>query len=144
MKTMRFLFAVVGLGVLAHGLSFAGEPSGKTATLKPATGGSSALAQGSPAVPIVNTQPKSTLANNPSQPGLNQTRTAAKGGLMMNRTGAQRAAPTGMPFGSGSTVRLTGVVPSRGAAAPIIGGLATSSAKHSVAVINGIAMKRKP
>jgi hypothetical protein len=143
MKTTHFILTIVGLCVLTSGLTFADESSGKPSRQKPATGGfSSALPQGSPAVPI-NAQPKSTPLNIPSQPVLNHAGTAAKGGLMMSQTGIQRTTPAKLPVGSGTTAASAGVVRSRSAGTASLGGLASVSAKNSLAVINGTAMKRK-
>jgi hypothetical protein len=179
MKTVRYLFMVVGFGVLTHGLSFADEPSGQTAGLPspsqnqttsdcPAVSTPGSQAPGRTDKPDgkhskpkddnhasakniqagpINVQAARTTANNLSQknpqPDLSQAATVAKTGLVMNKIGNQPGPPAKPPIGSGITAPLSGVVRNRGAAAPIIGGLAAASTKTPVAVINGTAMKRK-
>jgi hypothetical protein len=178
MKMVRYLFAVVGIGILTQGSSFAGEPSGQTSGQLPsenqttgdrhavsAPGSQSpgktnkpdgkhsnpkddnhASAKNIQAGPI-NVQAGRTPINNFSQnlpqPVLSQAATAAKSELMMNKIANHPEPPAKLPIGSGTTAPLSGVVRSHVAAAPIIGGVATSSAKTSMVVINGTAMKRK-
>jgi hypothetical protein len=93
---------------------------------------------------VLNPRTKSTSVNDLHQRALNQPSTAAKGGLMMNRTGNPREQLVKLPVGSRTTALLPGVVLGRGATTGIIGGLALSSAKNSTAVINGTGMRRKP
>lgn len=153
MKTLC-LFITITCITLTRGACYADPPaqssgqqsgssSSQPARQESATGvSSSAQGQSSPALPI-NTRPQSAPANNLSQPGLNHGAPAAKGGLTINRTGIQHAAPAKLPVGSGTTPASVGVLHSRSAGTASLGGLAPASAKTSQAVINGTAMKRK-
>jgi hypothetical protein len=192
MKTPFYLFAVVGFGALALGLSFAGEPSRQLTGKEPSENHTTSDRPADRVHPIQGrangdqTHGKHSVLH---QSGLNKAATATTAGLMMNKTGSPREQLASLPVGGGTTAPTLariihsptagsgdpayrigdfiavgrvplraavsafqsvyeipgpGVVRGRGTAAPIIGGLATSSAKCSAAVINGTGMKRKP
>jgi hypothetical protein len=178
MKMVHYLFAVVGFGVLTHGSSFAGEPSGQTSGQLPSENqttsvrhavsvpgsqspGKTNKPDGKHSKPkddnhasaknsqagSINVPTARPSANNLSQklpqPVLSQAATAVETGLVMNKIGNHPESPAKLPIGSGTIAPLSGVVRSRVAAAPVIGGVAAANAKTPVAVINGTAMKRK-
>jgi hypothetical protein len=144
MTTARFLFTMAGFGALTLGLSFADEPSRQPSGQGPSkdqVANSHAAPRGQR---VGNTQAQSASANDLHQPGLNKPVTAAKDGLMMNKTGNPRQPLAKSPLGTGTPVPLPGVVRGRGAATASIGGWAAASAKNSAAAINGTGMRPKP
>jgi hypothetical protein len=165
MNTARILFTIVGLGALTLGLCYAGESSKLPAEQGPHKSHATSVhpadrdqmdrkhslsnsnghgAERSGRTAPIYTQTKRASGNELHQPGLKKAATAANGGLMINRTGNQHGQPARLPGGSGAAASGTGVVRSRKAGAAGIGGITTSSARNSAAVLNGTGIKRKP
>jgi hypothetical protein len=170
MKTARFLFRLIGCGVLALGMGFAGEPARQpsepdshgnhAASAPPADrvhGNTDQMDEGhskftedgrtsemSGLAGSLNARSKSTPVNPLHQPGWTKAATGANVGLLMNRIGNRRQPLAKPPVGGGITMPLPGALRGRGAATAVIGGAAASSAKNSAAALNGAAMKRKP
>jgi hypothetical protein len=160
MKTARFLFTIIGLGALTLGVSHAGEPSSQSSGEDPHKNHATSVRPADPvhgnkdqmdrtskkssqALPI-NNQSKRAPVNEVHQTGLKKAATAANEGLMMNKIRNNHEQRARLPVGSGTTAPLPGAVHARSATVAVIGGLAASSGKHSAAVVNGAAMKRKP
>jgi hypothetical protein len=153
MKTSCILFAIIGLGAFSLESVFAAEPSRPPPERAPRKFAD--RAHGSPAriepnfaksglVAPFKAQSKRASPRQLAQPAPKKPATAANGVRMMHKTENHRGPLTLSPRYGGTATLGPGLSHSRSATPASLGGLTTTSAKHSTAALDGAAVTRKP